>query len=100
MDKNSLLDCSFLEVTINSNKLMQILEKLMKQVQEHTNEIKILRDAIPTIKQSLAISLETTEARVKLETEKSALKIREEMNLVRVHQESSDQQLARFTIQT
>lgn len=27
-----LLDCSFLEVTINSNKLMQLLESLMKQI--------------------------------------------------------------------
>lgn len=68
MDKTGLLDCSFLEVTINSNKLMQILEKLMKQTNENSSEIKILREVIPTIKQSVATSLETTEARVKLET--------------------------------
>lgn len=36
-NNHNLIDCSFLEVTINSNKLMQIIDKIMKQVNEHGN---------------------------------------------------------------
>ena len=47
-------DCSFLEVTINSNKLTGMLEQIMKHIHVHTHEIEEIRDSIAILKKSFS----------------------------------------------
>ena len=37
MENNQLVDHSFLEVTVNSNRLMTMLDRIVKQVSDHTS---------------------------------------------------------------
>ena len=73
--EKSLIDHSFLEVTINSNRLMAMLNNIAKQISEHSAEIKIIKDIIPTIKQSAQNCVDMSEARVLLQQKKLEKKL-------------------------
>ena len=63
-------DCSFLEVTINSEKLQSVLEQIMKQISVQTHEIEEVKDSITTLKKSFQDSIEEKEERMGIELEK------------------------------
>ena len=73
---SNFLDCNFLEVTINSNKLMGMLDRIAKQLSEQSAEIKIIKETIPTIKQSVQNSLDMTEKRIHLQHQKLEQKVK------------------------
>ena len=56
-NNHSSIDTSFLEVTINSNKLMGMLDSMVKQISSHAADLKMLKDVIPTIKNSVQNTL-------------------------------------------
>lgn len=58
---------------------MGILEKMTKQVTQQGFEIKILREVIPTIKQSVALQMDVFENRFKAQQEKNNIRLREEL---------------------